>query len=208
MVPAPPAIPTRFPCWCRAVYSYGGEVRRGRPVLHPPQTALLTRPKPAVETRSGFHRRRPDRMPQCWRRLVVDRSLATGPEGRWSLPLQLRRGPTRRFPPREPLHEPHAAGEQHASAEPSRKVKDFSKALRGLRQGPTLHHGKTARDVQTEPPRREPPRCESRQVERALHDANLLRPEPQPQRPRGHWKDTDSAGPRGRRKDTHPATPR
>lgn len=98
-------------------------------------------------------------MPQCWRRLVVDRSVAAGQEGRWSLSLQLRRGPARRFPPCEPLHEPHAAGEQHASTDPSCKVKDVSKALRGLRQGPTLHHRKTARDVQTEPPR-----CESRQV--------------------------------------------
>ncbi|OLN84886.1 cytokinesis protein 3 [Colletotrichum chlorophyti] len=28
MVPAPPALPTRFPCWCRAVYSWGGESKR------------------------------------------------------------------------------------------------------------------------------------------------------------------------------------
>ncbi|KAI0471921.1 hypothetical protein GGR56DRAFT_97828 [Xylariaceae sp. FL0804] len=28
MVPAPPALPTRFPCWCRAVYSWGGESTR------------------------------------------------------------------------------------------------------------------------------------------------------------------------------------
>lgn len=28
MVPAPPPLPTRFPCYCRAVYSWGGEVRR------------------------------------------------------------------------------------------------------------------------------------------------------------------------------------
>lgn len=27
MVPAPPPLPTRFPCWVRAVYSWGGEVR-------------------------------------------------------------------------------------------------------------------------------------------------------------------------------------
>ncbi|KAK7953892.1 cytokinesis protein 3 [Apiospora saccharicola] len=26
MVPAPPQLPTRFPCWCRAVYSWGGEL--------------------------------------------------------------------------------------------------------------------------------------------------------------------------------------
>jgi len=26
MVPAPPGPPTRFPCWCRAIYSWGGEV--------------------------------------------------------------------------------------------------------------------------------------------------------------------------------------
>ncbi|KAM0665877.1 hypothetical protein ACQRIT_007084 [Beauveria bassiana] len=25
MVPAPPPLPTQFPCWCRAVYSWGGE---------------------------------------------------------------------------------------------------------------------------------------------------------------------------------------
>ncbi|KZL83685.1 variant sh3 domain-containing protein, partial [Colletotrichum incanum] len=28
MVPAPPSLPTRFPCWCRAVYSWGGESKR------------------------------------------------------------------------------------------------------------------------------------------------------------------------------------
>ncbi|KAI1308797.1 hypothetical protein F5Y03DRAFT_383232 [Xylaria venustula] len=28
MVPAPPPLPTRFPCWCRAVYSWGGESTR------------------------------------------------------------------------------------------------------------------------------------------------------------------------------------
>ncbi|KAK8030883.1 variant SH3 domain-containing protein [Apiospora arundinis] len=28
MVPAPPQLPTRFPCWCRAVYSWGGESQR------------------------------------------------------------------------------------------------------------------------------------------------------------------------------------
>ncbi|KAI1735068.1 hypothetical protein F4680DRAFT_315105 [Xylaria scruposa] len=28
MVPAPPPLPTRFPCWCRAVYSWGGESSR------------------------------------------------------------------------------------------------------------------------------------------------------------------------------------
>ncbi|KAI0021918.1 hypothetical protein F4780DRAFT_789685 [Xylariomycetidae sp. FL0641] len=28
MVPAPPPLPTRFPCWCRAVYSWGGESPR------------------------------------------------------------------------------------------------------------------------------------------------------------------------------------
>ncbi|KAH7363104.1 variant SH3 domain-containing protein [Plectosphaerella cucumerina] len=28
MVPAPPPVPTRFPCWCRAVYSWGGESKR------------------------------------------------------------------------------------------------------------------------------------------------------------------------------------
>ncbi|CAK7224080.1 hypothetical protein SCUCBS95973_005398 [Sporothrix curviconia] len=27
-VPAPPPLPTRFPCWCRAVYSWGGESKR------------------------------------------------------------------------------------------------------------------------------------------------------------------------------------
>jgi hypothetical protein len=27
MVLAPPPLPTQFPCWCRAVYSWGGEVR-------------------------------------------------------------------------------------------------------------------------------------------------------------------------------------
>ena len=26
MAPAAPPLPTRFPCWCRAVYSWGGEV--------------------------------------------------------------------------------------------------------------------------------------------------------------------------------------
>ncbi|KAJ6785373.1 hypothetical protein PWT90_04534 [Aphanocladium album] len=28
MVPAPPPLPTQFPCWCRAVYSWGGEGKR------------------------------------------------------------------------------------------------------------------------------------------------------------------------------------
>ncbi|TPX17648.1 uncharacterized protein E0L32_012059 [Thyridium curvatum] len=28
MTPAPPPLPTRFPCWCRAVYSWGGESKR------------------------------------------------------------------------------------------------------------------------------------------------------------------------------------
>ncbi|KAM5358239.1 hypothetical protein ACJZ2D_015457 [Fusarium nematophilum] len=28
MPPAPPPLPTRFPCWCRAVYSWGGESKR------------------------------------------------------------------------------------------------------------------------------------------------------------------------------------
>ncbi|PQE17913.1 variant SH3 domain-containing protein [Rutstroemia sp. NJR-2017a WRK4] len=28
MVPAPPSLPNRFPCWCRAVYSFSGESRR------------------------------------------------------------------------------------------------------------------------------------------------------------------------------------
>ncbi|KAK2775625.1 cytokinesis protein cyk3 [Colletotrichum kahawae] len=28
MVPAPPPLPMRFPCWCRAVYSWGGESKR------------------------------------------------------------------------------------------------------------------------------------------------------------------------------------
>ncbi|KAI2623421.1 hypothetical protein GGS21DRAFT_533989 [Xylaria nigripes] len=28
MVPTPPPLPTRFPCWCRAVYSWGGESPR------------------------------------------------------------------------------------------------------------------------------------------------------------------------------------
>ncbi|KAI1438759.1 hypothetical protein GGR50DRAFT_300095 [Xylaria sp. CBS 124048] len=28
MVPGPPPLPTRFPCWCRAVYSWGGESSR------------------------------------------------------------------------------------------------------------------------------------------------------------------------------------
>ncbi|KAI6316510.1 hypothetical protein MCOR23_010222 [Pyricularia oryzae] len=28
MAPAPPPLPTRFPCWCRAVYSWGGESKR------------------------------------------------------------------------------------------------------------------------------------------------------------------------------------
>ncbi|KXH43365.1 variant SH3 domain-containing protein [Colletotrichum nymphaeae SA-01] len=28
MVPAPQSLPTRFPCWCRAVYSWGGESKR------------------------------------------------------------------------------------------------------------------------------------------------------------------------------------
>ncbi|KAF2192063.1 hypothetical protein K469DRAFT_622046 [Zopfia rhizophila CBS 207.26] len=28
MAPAPQALPTRFPCWCRAVYSWGGETKR------------------------------------------------------------------------------------------------------------------------------------------------------------------------------------
>ncbi|KAL9945226.1 cytokinesis protein 3 [Verticillium nonalfalfae] len=28
MVPAPPPLPTQFPCWCRAVYSWGGESKR------------------------------------------------------------------------------------------------------------------------------------------------------------------------------------
>ncbi|KJK80781.1 hypothetical protein H634G_03930 [Metarhizium anisopliae BRIP 53293] len=28
MVPAPQALPARFPCWCRAVYSWGGESKR------------------------------------------------------------------------------------------------------------------------------------------------------------------------------------
>ncbi|KJZ74178.1 hypothetical protein HIM_06409 [Hirsutella minnesotensis 3608] len=28
MVPAPPQLPTQFPCWCRAIYSWGGESKR------------------------------------------------------------------------------------------------------------------------------------------------------------------------------------
>ncbi|RDA83318.1 hypothetical protein CP532_6546 [Ophiocordyceps camponoti-leonardi (nom. inval.)] len=28
MVPAPPLLPTQFPCWCRAIYSWGGESKR------------------------------------------------------------------------------------------------------------------------------------------------------------------------------------
>ncbi|VUC36862.1 unnamed protein product [Clonostachys rosea] len=28
MAPAPPPVPVRFPCWCRAVYSWGGESKR------------------------------------------------------------------------------------------------------------------------------------------------------------------------------------
>ncbi|KAI9847944.1 MAG: cytokinesis protein 3 [Sclerophora amabilis] len=28
MVPAPSGLPTRFPCWCRAIYSWGGETKR------------------------------------------------------------------------------------------------------------------------------------------------------------------------------------
>ncbi|KAI9784891.1 MAG: cytokinesis protein 3 [Peltula sp. TS41687] len=28
MVPAPPELPMHFPCWCRAVYSWGGETKR------------------------------------------------------------------------------------------------------------------------------------------------------------------------------------
>src|SRR3954471_6982835 len=28
MVPAPQGLPTRFPCWVRAVYSWGGESKR------------------------------------------------------------------------------------------------------------------------------------------------------------------------------------
>ncbi|KAH0562676.1 hypothetical protein GP486_002648 [Trichoglossum hirsutum] len=28
MAPAPSALPTRFPCWCRAIYSWGGETKR------------------------------------------------------------------------------------------------------------------------------------------------------------------------------------
>ncbi|OKL64419.1 hypothetical protein UA08_00424 [Talaromyces atroroseus] len=28
MAPGPPSLPTKFPCWCRAVYSWGGESKR------------------------------------------------------------------------------------------------------------------------------------------------------------------------------------
>src|SRR5438034_2186689 len=28
MAPEAPSLPTRFPCWCRAIYSWGGETKR------------------------------------------------------------------------------------------------------------------------------------------------------------------------------------
>ncbi|EDN96341.1 hypothetical protein SS1G_01267 [Sclerotinia sclerotiorum 1980 UF-70] len=30
MTPAPGTLPTKFPVWCRAVYSFSGELRQNR----------------------------------------------------------------------------------------------------------------------------------------------------------------------------------
>lgn len=96
MVLTPPPPPTRFPCWVRAVYSWGGEVKKApispiSPASHGKHCRLiLTISGTTVKTRSWFHRRRFDRMLERRRRLLVGGQVMARQESCWLLSIQFR----------------------------------------------------------------------------------------------------------------------
>lgn len=92
------ALPTRFPCWCKAIYSWGGEVSAGPAPVHCPPHIADRRAAAADQTRSRIHRRRPDRGAQRRRRLVVDGPPEARPAHGRAVPQQLCRAAQRRLP--------------------------------------------------------------------------------------------------------------
>jgi hypothetical protein len=110
------ALPVRFPCWCKAVYSWGGEVSRDRSrclLLHCTLPVLTATPD---EARPRIHRRRPDRGPQRRRWSVVDGAVEARPAHGRTVPLQLRRTAQRGLPAMGPewQRRRHVAAEQRA----------------------------------------------------------------------------------------------
>lgn len=84
-------LPTRFPCWCKAVYSWGGEV--SSPGTDSPLFACSIPDRHFTNTdkaRSRIHRGRPDRGPQCRRWILVDGAAEARQAHGWTVPEQLR----------------------------------------------------------------------------------------------------------------------
>lgn len=77
---------------------------------------------------------------------MVDRQAAARQADGRLISLQFRRSLARRLSPRQPVNESNDEPESERRSRSS-EVQDISQAVRGLRQGTTLHHRKTARDI-------------------------------------------------------------
>ncbi|KAL7793316.1 hypothetical protein V8C43DRAFT_42480 [Trichoderma afarasin] len=142
MALSPPPLPSRFPCWCRAIYSWGGEVCDMTSRVPLLSIANIS----AVQTRPGIYRGRLDRMSECGRRFVVGGQAISRSEDCRVFPVQFRRGATRRLSANkntESYTAEYSVRAQGGAAE----ITNISETLRGICQGATLYHSKTTRNI-------------------------------------------------------------